>query len=142
MNITAADAVITLQIPPIYTRPVQIQGFAPDSVFDVPTLKSSEVLMGVDGKKSSGFVFVPVPMTITLMADSLSNRVFDDWWRNNQANKTDYEASGLILLPGVATKWTQVKGSLTGYKPVPQAGRILRERTYEITWESILPSPV
>ena len=69
MSITTANAVVMLGIIPLFPIPQQIQGFASDEVYDVPSIKSAEALMGVDGKKSSGFVYVLIPQTITLQAD-------------------------------------------------------------------------
>lgn len=141
MSITSANAVLTLAIATIFPVPVQLQGFATDDVYDVPSIRSAEVMMGVDGNLSSGFVFVQIPQTIVLMADSASNDVFDAWWTQMQSSEETFEASGLIKLPGVRTKFTQTKGILTGYKPAPQAKKVLQPRTYEITWEKIAPSP-
>lgn len=139
--VTAADVVLTLNIPLVFPSPQQIQGFANDEVFDIPALKSAETMMGVDGILSVGFVFVPVIQTISLQADSASNLTFDAWWAQMQATKQTYLASGLIKLPSVATKYTLVGGALTSYKPAPNAKRLLQPRSYEITWQSIAPAP-
>jgi hypothetical protein len=142
MSITAANAVLTLAIPPLFTVPQQIQGFATDDVYDVPQIKSVEVMMGVDGILSFGFVYVAVPMEVTLQADSLSNQVFDIWWTSMQAAKDSYAANGLIKLPGISTKFTLTNGGLTGYKPAPGGKRVLQPRRFEITFQSIVPAPI
>lgn len=140
-SITAANAVLMLAVPPLFPIPQQIQGFAADDVYDIPQIKSVEVMMGVDGILSGGFVFVQIPQEITLQADSLSNLFFDTWWTQMQAAQDVYVASGTIKLPGIATKFTQLTGYLTGYKPAPGAKRVLQPRKYEITWARIAPSP-
>lgn len=138
--ITAADVVLTLSVLPIL--PVQqIQGFATDEVLDIPQIKSAEVMMGVDGIQSSGFVYVSIPHTITLQADSLSNRFFDNWWAQMQGGKTAYIANGNIKMPSVATKYALTSGILTGYKPLANVKRVLQSRTYEITWQTIAAAP-
>lgn len=139
--ITAADAVLTLQIATLFPTPVQLQGFGVDDVYSLPSVRSAEVMMGVDGKLSAGFVFTPITQGLTLQADSQSNDVFDEWWTRQQANKTLYPAQGLIILPAIGKKYQQVEGFLTGYPPGPSAGRVLRARQFEITWQSILPQP-
>lgn len=141
MSITSANAVLMISIPPLFAIPQQLQGFATDDIYDIPAIKSVEVMMGVDGKLSGGFVFAQVPQSITLQADSASNAVFDTWWNQMQAAKDTYIASGLIKLPGVFTKFSQRVGYLTGYKPAPAGKRVLQPRTYEITWQSIIPAP-
>ena len=140
-SITAANAVLTLAIAGVIPNPVQLQGFAPDDVFDIPQLKSVETLMGVDGLLSTGFVFTPVTQTVSLQADSASNDIFDAWWTQMQAARETYEAEGLIVLPSIGKKYTLVQGSLTGYKPAPSGKKLLQPRVHEITWARIVPAP-
>ena len=140
-SITSANTVLTLAIPLLFPTPQQIQGFATDDIYDIPSIRSVEVQMGVDGVLSGGFVFVQVPQTITLQADSPSNDFFDAWWAQMQAAREVYTAEGRIVLPSIRTKFVQVNGYLTGYKPAPAAKKTLQPRPYEITWESIAPAP-
>lgn len=142
MSITSANAVLILAVPPLFPVPQQLQGFAVDDIYDVPQIKSVEVMMGVDGILSAGFVFTQVTQTISLQADSASNDIFDVWWTQMQAAKEVYGASGMITLPGIETKFSQLNGYLTGYKPAPAGKRVLQPRTYEITWQSIQPAPM
>jgi len=141
-SITSANAVLTLSIPLLFPTPQQIQGFAPDDAWDFPTIKSVEVLMGVDGLLSAGFVFVPIIQSVTLQADSLSTRVFDTWWTQMQATKNTYQANGLAIVPAISTKFQLVEGYLTGYKPAPAAKKLLQPRQFEITWKGIGPAPI
>lgn len=140
--ITSSNAVLMLSIASLFPVPQQIQGFATDDVYDIPTIKSVETAMGVDGVLSAGFVYVAIPQSITLQADSASNLIFDTWWQQMQAAQETYAAQGVIRLPSIATRYQQVNGYLTGYKPAPAAKRILQPRTYEITWERLAPSPI
>jgi hypothetical protein len=141
MSITAANAVLTLSIPPLFPVPQQIQGFAADDVFDIPQIKSVEALMGVDGVLSFGFVYVAITWEIILQADSKSNAIFDTWWTSNVAAQDNYAAFGLIKLPGISTKFTLTNGGLTGYKPAPGAKKLLQPRRYELMFQSIAPAP-
>lgn len=140
-TITSADTVFTLAVQTLFPTPQQLQGFATDDIYGVAQIKSVEVMMGVDGVLSGGFVFVAVPQKITLQADSESNDVFDLWWTTMQATKGVLRASGLIQLPAIATKFVHTTGFLTGYTPIPTAKRLLQPREYEITWQSIVPAP-
>lgn len=139
--VTAADIVYTLTIPLVFTSPQLIQGYATDEVTDIPVLKSAEVMMGVDGILSAGFVYVPVPQTISLQADSASNDVFDAWWTQMQQTKQTYLASGLLKVPSIGKKYTLIGGVLTSYKPIANAKRLLQPRNYEITFQNIAPAP-
>src|SRR5882724_5646314 len=116
--VTAADVGLTLTIPLLFSVPQQIQGFASDDAFDIPQIRSAEVMMGVDGVLSDGFVFVPFAQSITLQADSASNLLFDTWWAQMQATKSTYRAGGFIQMPSIGRKYGLVQGSLTGYKPI------------------------
>ena len=140
-SITSANAILTLAIPLLFPTPVQLQGFAADDVYDIPRIKSVETLMGVDGVLSGGFIYVEVLQDIMLQADSPSNSLFDTWWTQMQAAVDVYPANGSIVLPGIATKFTMVNGYLTGYTPAPAAKKVLQPRRFEISWNSIVPSP-
>ena len=138
-NITAADSIYIINIPNVLLAPVQLQGFAADDIFDTEPLEAAETLMGVDGILSAGFIFVPVPQSITLQADSASNSVFDAWWTQEQANKTKYAASGQIRLKSIGTKWALTNGFLVTYPVIPNAGRTLKPRKFMIRWQSAFP---
>lgn len=140
-TITSADAVLTLAVDIVFPAPVQIQGFAVDDIYNIPSVRSVEVMMGVDGVLSGGFVYTQMPQEITLQADSASNDLFDQWWGQMQANRAVYAASGQILLPSLGRKYTQSNGFLTGYTPAPPGRRVLQPRRYEITWQSIASAP-
>jgi hypothetical protein len=142
MDIGSANSVLTLAIATLLPSPVQLQGFGIDDIYDIAQVKNIETLMGVDGVLSAGFVWKERVQTVTLQADSVSNDIFDMWNANQEANLQSYPAQGVIRLPGIATKFVQTRGFLTGYKPAPKAGRLLHARTYEITWQRVAPAPV
>jgi hypothetical protein len=142
MSITSANAVYQLAIANLFPTPVQLQGFGTDDAFDTDSLESAETMMGVDGKLSGGFVYVPTKQTITLQADSASNSIFDTWWSAAQGQQDVFVANGLILLPALGKKWTFTKGFLTGYSPVPPAKKILQPRKFGITWERVSPAAI
>jgi hypothetical protein len=142
-TISGAGSVLTLNIPNVLTGgAVQIQGFATDEAFDIPAIKSAEVMMGVDGIMSSGFVFVVIPQTITLQGDSASNAIFDAWWTQMVSSLTTLPASGLIKTPSILMKYTLGNGILTSYKPISNVKKLLQPRTFEITWQGFAPAPV
>ena len=140
-SITSANAVIILTSPLLFPAPVPIQGFAADDIFSVQPLKSAEVLMGVDGILSAGFVFVPIEWDISLQADSASNTFFDTIYSAQQTAQDVYRIGGTVVLPGIATGYTLTNGVMTSYPPMPDAAKTLKMRKFGITWEKILPSP-
>lgn len=142
MTITAANATITFTVPSVFAAPQQIQGFAADDVYSTDTLESVEEMMGVDGQLTAGFVFVPVRQQYTLMADSPSIAFFDQWWQFQQALQDAYPCFGTITLPSKKTQYAMQKGFLKGYKPLPDAKKLLQPQQFAIVWQRIIASPV
>lgn len=141
-SITAANTTFLIAIPGLYDVPQQLQGFAADDIFGTDAIAPSEVLQGVDGRLSGGFVYNPVPQSITLQADSASNDLFDQWNSVMRASLDTFVAQGTVLWPSLGRKWTLTKGFLTSYKPTPNAGKLLQPRQHQITWESVVPAPI
>lgn len=141
-SITGANAVIMLSIPGLFPIPQQLQGFAVDDVFDTDQIVSAETMMGVDGKLSAGFVFVPVTQNYSLQADSESIFLFDTWWSVQQQSRDIFRATGIITLDAVFKKWTLIRGVLSGYKPIPDVKKLLQPQKFAIIWETMIPTPV
>lgn len=139
-TITSANAVFMLGIETIFPVPVRLQHYSADSMFTSDAIPTAEVSMGVDGRLSAGFIFVPFVQSIMLQADSASNAVFDQWFAQQQRTREAYAARGLITLPSVGKKYNLVRGFLTSYKAIPDAGKVLASRTHQITWEVPVPS--
>lgn len=140
-SITSANALLFLSISNLYNTPQQIQQFSADDIYDMPSIRSSEVSMGIDGVLSGGFVFVGINQTIMLQANSPSNAIFESWWTSQQVAEDVYIANGSITLNSLGEKWQMTRGFLTGYTPAPRAAKILQPRRYEITWNQVLPAP-
>lgn len=139
--ITSANTVLTLWQPVLFPNPQQIQAFAADDLQDMDSIKSMEALMGVDGILSFGFVYVPVMQNIALQADSGSVSFFEQIFGYQQAGATIYPVSGTLLYPSLGKKYNMTNGGLSGYKPAPDAKRVLQPMKFQITWESVLPAP-
>jgi hypothetical protein len=139
-SITSANAVFQIAVNTVFPIPVQMQGFSADDIFTTNPLETSEVLMGVDGILSAGFVFVPVKQEISLMADSGSATLFDLWFAAQQAAKDVFQAQGIVILPSINLKWSLLNGFLSTYHAIPDARKILQPRRFAITWQSMIPS--
>jgi hypothetical protein len=140
-TLTAANSVIFLGINVLFPNAVQLQGFAADDVTTTQPIPSAETLMGVDGNQSGGFVYVSVPWTIALQADSASNAVFDTWWQQQQLNRDLYWAYGTISITSLGTKFTLNRGALVEYVPMPDLKKLIQPRRYRINWNSIVATP-
>ena len=141
-SITSQNAKIYLSIAGVYNAPQALQGFSADDIFDVGDTPPTEAVMGVDGILSAGKINVPTIQGIVLQADSVSNKIFDDW-ANAMAIAGDvYFAQATILLSSVSKEYTCIQGTLTGYKKAPDARRVLQPRRYQITWQDWQPSNI
>jgi len=140
-DITAANAVISLVLPPLFTTPQQLQGFAADDVYEVPEVESVETLMGVDGVLSGGFVFKPIDQEFMLQADSASIEFFDIWYLQQAASLITYTASGTTVLPNISKSFVMTNGFLVGYKPLPQAKKLLQPQRFRIRWNLVAATP-
>ena len=141
MSITGATTSIALAVAGLFPTSQLLQGFEADNVFSTDAIRSAEVLMGVDGILSAGFVFVEIRQTFMLQADSPSNSLFDIWWLTNQANEDSLPATGQVNLFAISQKWSMVNGHLTSYKPMSDTKKLLQPRHFEITWGRISPAP-
>ena len=140
-NITSANAVFIIAVPALAIVH-QLQGFAADDAFDVDAQDIAENVMGVDGKKSSGWIPQMYSQAIHLQASSDSIGVIDQIYQFSNANKTFYEITGTISYPSTGKSYTLVNGSLTNYKPMADARKTLSPQDFTIVWEAIVPSVV
>jgi hypothetical protein len=139
-TITSADAVFMLAITGLFPSPIQLHGFSADDVFDTEVVDPVELMMGVDGHLAAGFVFVPVKQSVTLMADSDSNDLFEQWYANQQTSIGLFKAQGHVIQPSLGKAYTMNNGFLSSYPNMADAKKVLQPRKYGITWESVSPA--
>lgn len=136
-TLTAANSVILLSIAGLFDTPQQLQQFSADDVFDTENVESAEVVMGVDGFFSGGWVPMPIKQNITLQADSNSIDVFERWYSAQQSIRELYYAHATVYLPAVNRKYSFTKGILTSHNVTPSAKKILQPRKFTVTWEKV-----
>lgn len=141
-TLTTANSSLYLSVRNFIPVPQKIEGYATDDSVAMANIKPSEVVMGVDGKKSHGYVPQLKPVTITLQADSPSMVFFDTIINAQDAAREVLTFDGLLTLPGVGTKTTIINGTLTDYTPAPTSKKTLQPRTFEITFEAANTVPV
>lgn len=142
LTITSANSVYMLSIAGLFPTPQRLQGFAADDAFSTEQVQPAEVVMGVDGKMSAGYLPTMTVQTISIQADSESAFMFDEWQAKSRAISEVFWAQALITLPGIARSWTLTNGILTGYTPIPDAKKVLQARTFSITWENVSAVPL
>lgn len=140
-SITAANAIITLTIPGVFSTPQQLQNFSVDDIADVDTLVVAETMMSVDGVLTGGYVFNKVKYVYTLQADSPSVFVFDQWKLAQDSSEDTLPANGLMILKSLGTKWKWTRGFLTEWSPAPNVKKLLQPRKFSVEWQSVVPQP-
>ena len=141
-TIESASASFILTLSDLFGPPIPIKGFSPDDMFDFDAVKPTEVVMGVDGVLSGGKINHPTVMKVHLAADSPSCLVFDAWYAAQQSTNKAYAAFAIVSLPGIGMMYACAGGWLTNHTPVSSAKKLLQPREFEITWQSVTPSPL
>lgn len=139
-TITAANSIFLLSIPGIFPVPQQLQGFMADAAFAFDSVDPAEVVMGVDGNMSAGYVPYMTPQTISIMPDSPSLVIFETWLAACNTSRDVFYANGQISLPSIGRKFTLTKGVLTSAKAAPDAKKVLQGIEYKVTWNIVAPS--
>lgn len=139
-TITSANSVYLLAISSLYPVPQQLQGFAAEAAFETESIEPAQVVMGVDGRMSAGYVPVVNMQTVTLQADSASCDLFESWLAIQKTLNDVLYATGTIIIPGTGKKYALTQGVLSGIVQVPAAHKILQPRAFKITWADISPA--
>lgn len=146
ISITSANARLTLTVrntAGVVVGPFTVEGYANDTAFAVETVDAAEALMGVDGKMAVGFLPRITKFTVTLMANSPSNALFEAWDNAQKALGDILVADGFLAAPSLGKAYALVKGALTRLTPIPTARKSFSEPlAYELSWESVTPAPI
>lgn len=139
-TITAANSVLLLSVSGLFDVPQRIQGFSADALTGTESLATKELVNGVDGRLSAGWVFVPVTQTITLQADSPSADFFDAIIQAEETAREAYVLTGSLVIPAIGKKYAMTRGFLSAGAKFPTIGRTLAPRAFTITWERVTPA--
>lgn len=138
MDITSSNSTVALSIPNLIPTAEIIQQFASDEMFDVEDIEIAEVLMGIDGNLSGGKVYVPIPITFNLQADSKSIPIFETWYSAMAPLGAPILPSQLLLtVRATGAAYMLTNGIMTTYSPAPSAGKTLKPRKFKVVYEAI-----
>lgn len=141
-TITAANSVYLLAVLPIFPVPQLLQGYSADAAFETDASEPAEVVIGVDGIMSAGYVPFLTRQTISLMPDSPSSDLFENWITAEKVAREVYYALGFVSLPSTGRKYALTQGVLTAAPPIPGTRKVLQARNFVITWGDITASPI
>lgn len=135
-DITSANAQLSLAVNGLFGA-TSVEQFSMEDIFTTQPAEASEVMMGVDGVLSAGYIYTPKKMEIALMANSPSTVLFDLWYQTMTSQIQVFSASGTIAIPSLGYNYVMFNGFLTRYSPTSDARRVMQPRRFEITWNSI-----
>lgn len=136
-SITSANATFTLTVGGLFTSPQQIQQFAVDDAFDSEAVENGEVVKGVDNYIAAGWLPTMPKLNISLMANSPSNAIFDQWFQSEQQQMSKFIAQGVITLPGTSTQYTLLNAYLFSFMHIPPAKKTLQLRKHVLILDDI-----
>lgn len=139
-TITAANSVLLLSVAGLFDTPQRIQGFSADALTGTENLATKELVMGVDGRLSAGWIAVMVPQTITLQADSPSADFFDAIIQAEETAREAYVLTGSLVIPAIGKKYAMSRGFLSAGAKFATIGKTLAPRPFTITWERVTPA--
>lgn len=141
-SITSANATFTLSVAGLFSAPQQIYQFAVDDAFDSEAVENGEIVKGVDNYIAAGWIPTLPKLNVTLMANSPSIALFDQWFQTEQQNLEKLIAQGVISLPGTSTQYTLLNAYLFGFMHVPAAKKTLQARKFVLILDDISAAPL
>lgn len=139
-TLTSANSRLYLSVATIYPTMQLLQGYTADDITDTDAVTPAQVIKGLDGRLSAGYIPVAVPQNITLQGDSVSNDLFENVFEYEKAASEKYVFTGLLVIPATTRQYNMTRGFLTSIPQTPALRNVIQPRRYTITWESITPS--
>ena len=139
-TITSANSVFSITVPGLFPAPIQMKGYSADRAWESDNVDLAEAIMGVDGILSSGYTPNPVPMTVSLQADSDSRQDINAIINATKSKRDVFRLSATIDLPSTGESFICTRGVLRNVKWLPDAGKVLQPISFTIVWESINPT--
>lgn len=138
LTLTAANSQYAIAIPGVYNAPQLLKGYAADNAFSTEAVENAEVVMGIDGHMSAGFVFNPIKQTVELQSDSPSIDVFNNWALAMKAAREVIACTASIYIPSIGKKYLLTNGYLTNWRPIPDVKKLVQPIQFQITWNDIV----
>jgi len=118
----------------------QVQGYSVDDAFTADSVTTSETLMGVDGRKSQGWIPSLKTFNFTLQADSDTNVQMDAIIQYEKTVRETGRLDAVITIPGISRSYTLTNGTLKTFTPFASNKKTLQPRMFGIDWENIEPA--
>jgi hypothetical protein len=140
-TLTTANSVITFTVAGLYDTPQTLTGYATDDVFDFDNVTNAELMMGIDGVLSAGWVANPMNVTLTLQANSDSLALLEEVVARENTDRAKYAVSMTVTLPGVGKRRELSNGYINGFK-APKGGKVLQPGVVSFSFGKWKPSNI
>ncbi|KWO62557.1 hypothetical protein WT98_30265 [Burkholderia territorii] len=137
-TITSANSAFSLAVTNLYPVPQTIQGYAADDAFSAEAVEMAEIVMGVDGHMSGGFIFKETNLKVVIMPDSPSLAFFENWTTAQRTAREVYYCNGSISIPSISRKYSLMNGILKTANKIVNAKKVLESVSYVIAFEQII----
>lgn len=134
MSITSANSVFMVQVPGAVSGLTQLQQFSADDAFLMNVVEATEVMVGVDGYGTAGYIPRSPMQTIRLLADSISIAVFENWIAAMDSIQDVLYMNATIKLPSIKRIYTLYVGSPMNFSTMADAKKVLQNREFEVRW--------
>lgn len=140
-SLTGVNSIIQISVANLFPVPQQLQQFSAENIFETDEIETAETSMGVDGKLSAGLIYVEIPQSYNLQANSPSVLVFDQIYQAQIAAQDVYPINASITLPSLGVTYTMTNGFLKKYPPTANVAKIAQPRKFTIVWERVSSAP-
>lgn len=137
LTITATNSTFFITVASLYLVPVKLEGFAADAAFATEDVENAELVMGIDANLSAGYVAVATPQIISIMPNSPSLQLFEDWMATEQSIREKLRCDGTCSIPSIGRSYIMTKGYLSRIKQIPDVKKTVQPVEYRITWQSV-----
>lgn len=137
LNITSANAVVTLACEGLIPNPVRLQNFSADQSVSLDEVTLSEGQMGVDGGYAAGYVNSIKSLTLTLEANSPSTKYLDIIAKAMHNQTTVYLITLTVTLPSLSMRYIFSNGTLASGQIMSNPKKLQEPTTWKFNFAAL-----
>ncbi len=137
LNITSANAIVTLACDQLIPNPVRLQNFSADQSVSLDEVTLSEGQMGVDGGYAAGYVNSIKSLTLTLEANSPSTKYLDIIAKAMHNQTTVYLITLTVTLPSLSMRYIFSNGTLASGQIMSNPKKLQEPTTWKFNFAAL-----
>lgn len=135
-TLTAANAIVAVDVPGLFQVPQVIDGFEIDDNFTSGAINIAETTLTLDGELEGGFVYSTVPFRLNLLPTSNSKKFFVDYLQASRTNQDIFRANFSVTMIGEKTQYTLTNGIYISGQVIPDVAKIQKAVPFEFLFSS------